>query len=461
MLIDPQLLALIVPLTALLLAVGLGLHLLADRETPGVAHWAVGYFLFAAGLSLISLRQWLPQLLSGAAGNALAAGGLLVVRQGLRRFLCRGPIGMHWWGLVAAAFAFNALFFDAPPPHLRIAANTAMVALVTLGLACEFLRSDLEARFRWVGGWVSLLIGLYLGVRVAHIISNPDFTRPFVGGIHGVWAYVAMIVWLTMNSFVMLMLAAARSQSRLRAALGEARAAGMDLEESNRELERFAYAVSHDLRAPLRMITSYMQLLERHSGKVLDADARSFIGFARDGARRLDSMVVSLLDYARAGRNPDPPRPVDARAALTRALAHLGPAADDAGADILVSGDWAAILGHDDEMVRLFQNLVGNALKYRDPERPVHVTVESAVTGGELEVRVRDNGIGIAPDQTEQLFQVFRRLHAGDGYEGSGIGLALCRRIVESCGGRIAVHSAGEGLGTTFIVHLPLAAASA
>lgn len=454
---DRQIVVLMVPLTALLLSAGLGLHLMAERDTPGGVHWAVGYLLFSLGLIFISLRQWLPLLLTGAVGNALTSGGLLVVRQGLRRFLGKGPIGLHWWAAVAAAFIFNTFFFDLPPSHLRIAGNTGMIALVTLGLAYEFLRSDMEPRFRRVGGWLSLLIAVYLGVRVVHIVATPAFTQPFVGGVHGVWAYIAMIVWLTMNSFVMLMLATARSHARLRAALADAQAKGEELARSNQELERFAYAVSHDLRAPLRMITSYMQLLERHSGPVLDSDGRAFIGHARDGARRLDSMVVSLLDYARAGRNPSPPQAVDARAALEQAQAHLGPAADDAGARVEVDGTWAMVNGHADELVRLFQNLVGNALKYRAPERQVRVRVSAEVRGTELEVRVADNGIGIDPAQIDRLFQVFQRLQPTGRYEGSGIGLALCRRIVESCGGRIAARSEGEGKGAVFVVNLPLA----
>lgn len=227
------------------------------------------------------------------------------------------------------------------------------------------------------------------------------------------------------------------------------------LERSNKELEQFAYVVSHDLRQPLRMISSYGQLIDRALGPDASERTREFLAYVRDGAVRMDQMLVALLDYSRVGRMGEPISEVPSRDLIQEALRYLDPVIHDRAAEITLEGSWPVILVSRNEGVRLFQNVLGNALKYCPPDRAPHIRV-----GVEPEVHgwvfsVTDNGIGIEPRHQDRLFGVFQRLHTRQEYEGTGIGLAVCRRIVERHGGRIWVESTGEGAGSTFRFFLP------
>jgi PAS domain S-box-containing protein len=230
-----------------------------------------------------------------------------------------------------------------------------------------------------------------------------------------------------------------------------------ELLRSNRELEQFSYSISHDMRQPLRMISSYLQLLQSGLGDTLDPEKRSYFNFAIDGAQRLDAMLRGLLEYSRIGRKGGSPTWIDSRTALDEALLFLRPAIAEAHAELRIEGDWPRVLASQDEMLRLLQNLVGNALKFRVEDRMPVVTVSSEIIDGHWRFCVADNGVGILPDQIDRLFQVFQRLHSRATYEGTGIGLALCRKIAEHHGGSIRAESAGEGLGSRFCVELPLA----
>ncbi|MGE5517714.1 MAG: ATP-binding protein [Bacteroidota bacterium] len=228
-----------------------------------------------------------------------------------------------------------------------------------------------------------------------------------------------------------------------------------ELSRSNAELEQFAYAVSHDLREPLRMVASYIQLLERRLGDAVTDEIKEFVGFAVDGAKRMDRMLVALLEYSRVGRRGLPMEWINTRRVFDEALLFLSPVIQQTGAQVEVSGDWPELYASPDEMERLFQNLLGNALKYHaDSVTPV-IQVSARRDGAVWRFAFADNGIGIAADHIGRLFKVFQRLHANNRYEGSGVGLALCRRIVQRHEGRIWVESAGPGAGSTFIFTLP------
>ena len=237
----------------------------------------------------------------------------------------------------------------------------------------------------------------------------------------------------------------------------ERKRAERELKRSNAELEQFSYSISHDMRQPLRMVTSYLQLLEKGLGNQLDAEKRQFFDFAIDGARRMDKMMLGLLDYSRVGRRGEPPTQVASRALLDQALRFLGPAIAEAQASVRVEGEWPTVTVSPDETLRLLQNLIGNAIKFRVDGRVPEVIVTSDTTDQEWRVRIADNGVGILPDQIGRLFQVFQRLQSRAAYEGTGIGLALCRKIVERHQGRIWAESAGEGQGSTFRFTIPLA----
>src|SRR6266571_5329072 len=225
-----------------------------------------------------------------------------------------------------------------------------------------------------------------------------------------------------------------------------------ELEHSNRELEQFAYVASHDLQEPLRMVSSYTQLLERRYGDKLDDKAREFIGYAVDGAVRMQRLINDLLEFSRVSTRGKALQPVDVTRVLGTVRANLSVAIQDAGA--LVTNDaLPTVMADETQLVQLLQNLIGNAIKFRGRERP-HVHVGAQATATEWVFAVRDNGIGIAPEYFERIFVIFQRLHARDEYPGTGIGLAVCRRILDRHGGRIWVESE-PGRGSTFYFALP------
>lgn len=246
-----------------------------------------------------------------------------------------------------------------------------------------------------------------------------------------------------------------RQHRRLLHELHRQQQAESELQRSNKELEQFAYAISHDMRQPLRMISGHIDLLKRSLSGRLDEDESESMRFAIDGAKRMDNMIVSLLNYSRVGRKTDPMSWHASREDLDEAIAFLAPDIDGSGALIEVAGEWPRIYASRDEITRLLQNLLGNAIKYRLPEMIPELKIDSACITNNWHVRICDNGIGIIPDQQHRLFQVFSRLHAHNGYEGSGIGLALCRKIVEHHKGRIGVESAGSGKGSCFWFEIP------
>ncbi len=229
-----------------------------------------------------------------------------------------------------------------------------------------------------------------------------------------------------------------------------------ELKRSNADLEQFAYAVSHDMRQPLRMVTSYLSLIETALATQLDDDTRQFLTFAVEGAKRMDSMILSLLDYSRVGRQTETFSVISSRAAIDEAISFLRPALETSGGKIEIFGDWVDLVASHDELTRLFQNLIGNALKYHDENKFPRVEVSATFTENRFRVEVRDNGIGINSNQIDRLFKVFSRLQARSRFEGTGVGLALCRKIVEHHGGEIGVKSEGEGQGCIFWFELPL-----
>ena len=228
-----------------------------------------------------------------------------------------------------------------------------------------------------------------------------------------------------------------------------------ELLRSNLELEQFSYSISHDMRQPLRMISSYLQLLQKSMGNSLDAEKREYFHFAIDGAQRLDAMLRGLLDYSRIGRKGNPLEWIESRAILDQALLILRPLLVEAHAEVSVQGEWPRIYAIPDEILRLLQNLIGNALKFRVEGRTPVITLSSENIDDLWQFRIADNGVGIQTGQIDRLFQVFQRLQSRTSFEGTGIGLALCRKIVEHHNGQISAESAGVNCGATFKFVLP------
>jgi PAS domain S-box-containing protein len=228
----------------------------------------------------------------------------------------------------------------------------------------------------------------------------------------------------------------------------ELRRLNEDLLRSNSELEQFAYVASHDLQEPLRMVSSYTQLLaKRYEGK-LDQDAHDFIHYAVDGANRMQRLIQDLLAYSRITTRGSTFVPLDLHEALGEAIANLQTAINESSA--MVTNDELPTVNADStQLVQVFQNLVGNAIKFRKEKEPPRIHVSAERAGSEWIISVRDNGIGIDPQYFNRLFTIFQRLNAKQEYPGTGIGLALCKRIVTRHGGKIWVRST-PGEGTTF-----------
>ncbi len=228
------------------------------------------------------------------------------------------------------------------------------------------------------------------------------------------------------------------------------------LEISNADLEQFAYVASHDLREPLRMIGAYVKLLERRYADRLDDEAREFIAFALDGAKRMDQLIIDLLEYSRVGRGGGAFAPLDGVEAIETALANLAMVVTESGARIELPALRPMLFGDRGEVVRLFQNLLANAIKYRHPDRVPAIRVDARRVGHTWRFAVADNGIGIDEASRDRVFMIFQRLHSQAEIEGTGIGLALCKKIVEHHGGRIWIEGV-PGQGTTLAFTLPAA----
>ena len=230
-----------------------------------------------------------------------------------------------------------------------------------------------------------------------------------------------------------------------------------ELERSNAELQQFAYVASHDLQEPLRMVASYTQLLaQRYLGK-LDSDADEFIGFAVDGAKRMQNLIEDLLAYSRVGTREKEPRRCESEQLARSALKNLSVAVEESGASIEIA-ELPEIKGDALQLETVFQNLIANAIKFRDEGKPCVIQISARQEGQNWVFCVKDNGIGIEPRHFERIFQVFQRLCTREEYPGNGIGLAICKKIVERHHGRIWLESQA-GAGTTFYFTLPVTAA--
>ena len=260
-------------------------------------------------------------------------------------------------------------------------------------------------------------------------------TRPFNG-----W----MDIWSGLRS--------PRDISPLKNLEDELKSKNDDLERSNKELEQFAYVASHDLQEPLRMVASYTELLEeKYKGK-LDEKADKYIGYAVDGAKRMQGLINDLLVLSRVNTRAKPFEPVDCNLLLKKVLRGMGSTIDENQANIEV-GSLPTVVGDETQLFQLFQNLIGNAIKFHGAEKPV-VKIASKQQDSTWIFSVQDNGIGIDPQFFDRVFIIFQRLHERGAYQGTGIGLSISKKIVERHGGKIWIESEPDK-GTTFYFSLP------
>ena len=227
-----------------------------------------------------------------------------------------------------------------------------------------------------------------------------------------------------------------------------------DLARSNSELQQFAYVASHDLQEPLRMVASFTQLLAKRYSDKLDDDARDFIRYAVDGAVRMQTLIADLLNYSRVGTQGKPLVPTDSEALLKRVLDSLKISIEESGA-VFVRDKLPMVMADPQQLGQLFQNLITNALKFHGQDAP-QIQILTERIGKEWKFSVRDNGIGISQEHADRIFIIFQRLHTKTEYPGTGIGLAICKKIVERHGGRIWIEPSPGG-GTTFCFTIPVA----
>ena len=233
----------------------------------------------------------------------------------------------------------------------------------------------------------------------------------------------------------------------------QAQTANQALERSNADLEQFAYTASHDLREPLRAVAGYAQLLKARYGDRLDQDAHEYMSFMVDGAKRLQALTDDLLTYSRVGNEPLTRATVDLAKLAEQVLELLAAPIAESGARVEL-GQLPSVQGGEAQLQRVLQNLVANALKFTESGTPPRVELSACHDPGAWRISVADRGIGIDPAKAEQVFQMFQRLHSRHDYPGSGIGLSLCRRIVERHGGRIWFEPR-QGGGTVFHFTIP------
>jgi len=282
--------------------------------------------------------------------------------------------------------------------------------------------------------------------KLTDVLYNASVYKEEAGNVLGVFA-AARDVTLQKQAEAELRRHKDNLEALVKERTSELEVANTDLRRSNENLEQFAYVASHDLQEPLRIMASFSELLERRYNDKLDTDANEFIGYIVDGAKRMQRLIQDLLVYSRIGRTDMTIEEIDSNSILERVINSMMPVIKESKA-VITHDELPTQTGSESSFIQLFQNLIGNAIKFHGPEPP-RVHVSAVKKDKEWVFSVRDNGIGIEPQYKDRIFLIFQRLHGRDQYPGTGIGLAICKKIVETQGGRIWVESE-HGKGSTF-----------
>jgi len=451
---DPRTLIAVVALASTMMGFALW-AILGLRREKGVGLWILSLFLIAIAVGSILIQgiQSSPWLLTGRTALLGLAYGLryyalcLFFSAPRRPLLLYGPAAIE--ALVIVSFPAHPVTAIAIVDLIRFLQHLLLVLVV---LQYGSVRRD-PAQIVMIAG-LGLLAAIFACRGVPALLDPGLFSSLSSTSMMQSMTWLASFVGTILSSFALVLMYRHKAEQDLRRANDALNVKAGQLARSNAELEQFAYVASHDLRQPLRMVSGHLGILERRFGQSLTQEAREFLGFAVDGARRMDRLIVDLLEYARLGRDNKPHRPVDLAAVLAETAAILEPARAEAGAEIVIAAGLPAVSGDADELVRLFQNLIGNALKYRHPLRTARIDVSCRNETGGWIIRVQDNGTGIRPEDRERAFLIFQRMVGPDACEGTGIGLAICKKIVESHGGRIWIEDGADG-GTAVCLWLP------
>jgi signal transduction histidine kinase len=315
--------------------------------------------------------------------------------------------------------------------------------------------ADLAVRVRWI------VIAYALGILVSALLAGAVLRRTVVVPLGRLASEVRGVVRGAFDrrvrtdgarEIIALGEDVDAMRARIAAEVQELEEARDELARSNAELEQFAYVASHDLQEPLRKVASFTQMLQSRYGGQLDARADTYIEFAVDGAKRMQELINDLLAFSRVGRITEPARRVDCNELVEAALQAQAAAIEETGAEVDV-GELPPVMGEPLLLELVFANLIGNGIKFRGAEPP-RISVRARRQDGEWCFTVADNGIGIDAEYADRIFVIFQRLHPRSAYAGTGIGLAMCRKIVEYHGGHIW-YDAGDGPGATFRFTLP------
>jgi signal transduction histidine kinase len=415
--------------------------------------WHAGFPMFVIAYALLKDADPAKRLWRGSAGAAIllsvamtaavvcAATFLVTAGDALlpRLMLDTVHLSFLWFYAAGSAALLSVLALIVLWVRRRSVLDLwLMVVMCAYVIEICFISFPVAARF--TVGWYAGRICALLSSSLVLFVLLYEITKLYAQLVRAVLARAELLAMLD------------KKNQDLEAANEELAQRSQELARSNAELEQLAYIASHDLQEPLRMVASYLQLLEQRYGGRLDADAHEFIEFAVDGATRMQALIDDLLTYSRVGSRAQPLQPTDCMAVVETVIRSVRVAIEESGTRVTYDS-LPTVAGDATQLMQLFQNLIANAIKFRRDQGPeIHIHAEPE--DGFWRFSVQDNGIGIAPEYFDRIFVMFQRLHSRSTYSGTGIGLAICQKIVERHGGRIWVEST-PGTGSTFQFTLP------
>lgn len=439
--------------------VSLGLLRLLD-STLGIG-FHIDQVLFSSKISGQSGYPPSEMALNTALDFLLCGSALLLFEFQTRGGLCldQGLVLVAGWVALLAiiGYTYRVLLFYRLGAGLPMSLDTAVAfAVFSAGfLAARPNRGLMEVVTSCTSGGamarrllpMAVLIPWGLGAMLLVIEQAGFMANEFAVALFAVSTIILFTILLWWNAKLLYQVDLERTGAE-----AKLRQTSANLARSNTDLQQFAYLASHDLFEPLRMVTSYLQLLQKKFGPKLDQQGNEFVTLAIDGALRMEALIRDLLEYSRVEMRGRPFEPIDCEHALQQALSNLKVAIEETGASV-THEKLPTVMGDEVQLTQIFQNLVGNAIKFHGP-KPPQVQIRSERKPNEWLIVVRDNGIGIESKFFERIFVVFQRLHTRQEYNGTGLGLAICKKIIERHHGRIWVESA-PGEGATFFFTLP------
>ena len=451
--LDPRTLVTVTLLLGLMFGLRSAVIWRTGRAYPGYGRWSIATLLMVLGLCLSSLRPLAPDWISIVIANTLIIISAVLYLEGAREF--RGLPPPVWFIYIAGIATVGAVaFFDYAVPSLnvRLAVMSSFLCTTQI-LASIRLLKEIPPGSKFAIRLIGVLFGLCAAVlllRVLYfVIASPSRDVYALSTINSAF-YAGLVLAVTGFTFGFVLLGDEQVVSELQRSKARLLTIANALERSNIELENFAYATTHDLQEPLRTVALYAQLLQKHDG---DASMNLYLRTIIGAADRMEELIRGMLEYSRVSREPLETREhVDLNEALATVQENLSAHIIEIGAEIIHS-PLPALIGSRLHLIRLIQNLIQNSLKYRSPERACCIAVHAEKIGDQWAISVQDNGVGFNAEYRQYIFGMFKRLDRVRA--GAGLGLAMCKAIVERYGGTIWAE-AEEGKGATFHFTWPI-----